>query len=100
MGAVELRGAAGYGFDLGEVAAMGAYVQERYQPRFERPMFVSSCINNRYTQVRGDVIFYTMKDNPTLSLHVDLLKRELALMPKLGMEYYQVFPGGLRLGQG
>lgn len=93
LGAVQLVGAERYGFDLGEVAAMDAYVQERYQPRFERPMFVSTCINNRYTQVKGDAIFYTMKDNPTLSLHVDLLKRELALMPKLGMEYYQFFPG-------
>ena len=93
MGAVQLARAERYGFDLGEVAAMDAYIQERYPPRFERPMFVSGCINNRYTQVRGDVIFYTMKDNPTLSLDVDLLKRELALMPKLGMEYYQVFPG-------
>ena len=93
MGAVQLTGTKRYGFDLGEVEAMDAYIQERYSPRFDRPMFVSGCINNRYTQVRGDVIFYTMKDNPTLSLHVDVLKRELALMPKLGMEYYQVFPG-------
>ena len=93
MGAVQLVGAERYGFDSGEVAAMDAYIQERYQPRFERPMFVSCCINNRYTQVRDDIVFYTMKDHPTLTLHVDLLKRELALMPKLGMEYYQVFPG-------
>jgi hypothetical protein len=93
MGAVQLVGAENYGFDLGEVAAMDGYIQERYQPRFDRPMFVSGCINNRYTQVRGDVIFYTMNDNPTLSLHIDVLKRELALMAKLGMEYYQVFPG-------
>ena len=100
MGAVQLVGAERYGFDLGEVAAMDAYIQERHPPRFERPMLVSSCINNRYTQVRGDVIFYTMKDNPTLSLHVDLLRRELALMPRLGMEYYQfsrVFSTGSRM---
>ena len=93
IGAIQLAGTERYGYDLGEVAAMDAYVQERYQPRFERPMFTSSCINNRYTQVRDDVVFYTMKDNPTLSFNVELLKRELALMPRLGMEYYQVFPG-------
>jgi hypothetical protein len=93
MGAVQLVGAERYGYDLGEVAAMDAYIQERYQPRFERPMFTTGCINNRYTQVRGDVVYYTMKDNPTLGFHLNLLRRELALMPKLGMEYCQVFPG-------
>ena len=93
MGAVLLSGTERNGFDLGEVASLDAYIQERYQPRFERPMFTASCINNRYAQPRGDVIFYTMKDNPTWSLNVDELKRELALMPKLGMEYYQLFPG-------
>ena len=36
MGAVQLVGAERYGFDLGEVAAMDAYVQERYQPRSRR----------------------------------------------------------------
>lgn len=92
-GAVKLAGIERYGFDLGEVAAMDDYIQERYHPRFNRPMYTSSCINNRFTQVKGDIVFYTMKDNPTLSWDRDLLKRELALMPKLGMEYYQVFPG-------
>ena len=42
---------------------------------------------------RNDVIWYTMKDHPTLGFHTDLLKREIALMPKLGMEYYQFYPG-------
>ena len=93
MGAVQLVGAERYGFDLGEVAAMDAYIQERYQPRFERPMFVSTGINNRYSQLRGDVVWYTLKDHPTLNFNLDLLKRELALMPKLGIEYYQVYPG-------
>lgn len=93
FGAVQLAGVERYGYDLGEVAAMDAYVQERYPPRFNRPMFASSCINNRYTQVRNGVVFYTMKDNPTLNFHPDLLRREMALMPKLGIEYYQLFPG-------
>jgi hypothetical protein len=66
-----------YGYDLGEVAAMDAYIQERYQPRFERPMFTTIGINDRYTQVSGDVVWYTMKDHPTLGFHLDLLRREL-----------------------
>lgn len=93
FGKVRLEGVERYGFDVGEVAALDAYVQERYQPRFERPMFVSASINNRYTQVEDDHIFYTMKDHPTLTWNTDILKRELALMPQLGIEYYQVFPG-------
>jgi hypothetical protein len=93
LGAVGLSGVERYGSDLGEVEAMDTYIQERYPPRFGRPMFVSASITNRYTQVQGDIIFYTMKDQPTLNFNVDLLRRELALMPRLGMEYYQVFPG-------
>lgn len=93
LGAVALTGIVRDGFDAGEVAALDAYVQERFAPRFDRPLFIGCSINNRYTQVRGDVIFYTMKDHPTLRDHTDLLERDLALMPKLGVEYYQVFPG-------
>jgi len=93
FGAIRLLGRERYGYDEGEVASMDAYVQQRHQPRFERPMFCSSSIVNRYTQVEGDTIFYTMKDHPTLSRNTHLLKRDLALLPKLGMEYYQVFPG-------
>lgn len=93
LGAASLTGSLRYGFDVGEVRAMDAYVQERFTPRFERPMVVGCSINNRYTQPRGGVIFYTMKDHPTLRDHTDLLERELALMSKLGVEYYQVFPG-------
>lgn len=93
LGAASLTGSLRYGFDVGEVRALDAYVQERFAPRFERPMIVGCSINNRYTQPRGGVIFYTMKDHPTLRDHSDLLERELALMPKLGVEYYQVFPG-------
>lgn len=93
IGAVRLEGRERSGLDIGEVAAMDEYIQERYRPRFERPMFVSASINNRYTQVENDHIFYTMKDHPTLNWNTDILKRELALMPQLGIEYYQVFPG-------
>ena len=93
IGAVRRRPPTAYGFDRGEIDALDRYVQERFTPRFDRPMIVSCSINNRYTQPRGDVIFATMKDHPTLRDNTELLERELALMPKLGVEYYQVFPG-------
>ncbi len=93
FGATRLTGRSRYGYDDGEVDAMDAYVQERFEPRFDRPMFVSTPINNRYTQMQGDVIFYTMKDHPTLSFNSDLLKREIKLLNQLGIEYYQVWTG-------
>jgi hypothetical protein len=93
FGATQLAGRERYGFDEGEAAAMDSYVQQRFKPRFERPMLVSASIMNRYCMPRGDIVWYTMKDHPTLNFHTDLLKRELALMPKIGMEYYQLFPG-------
>lgn len=93
LGSTKVTGDQRYGFYEGEVASMDAYIQERFKPRFERPMFLSASIMNLYTQPRGEVIFYTMKDHPTLTYNKDLLRRDLALMPKLGMEYYQVFPG-------
>jgi hypothetical protein len=93
FGRVRLTGSTSYGHDIGEVVAMDTYVQERFRPRFNRPMFVSSSIVNRYTQVRKNVIFYSMKNQPTLRFNRELLRRDLKLMPKLGMEYYQVFPG-------
>jgi hypothetical protein len=93
IGAIHLTGRERYGHDEGEVAAMDSYIQERYQPRFERPMFVSASIVNRYTQVQDGIVWYTYKDHPTFSFHHDLLKREISLMPRVGMEYYQLFPG-------
>lgn len=93
FGATRPTGEVRYGRDTGEVAAMETYVQGRFTPRFDRPMFVSACINNRYTQPQGGMVWYTYKDHPTLSFHKDLFKRELELMPEIGMEYYQVFPG-------
>lgn len=93
IGATTLTGRIRYGFDEGEADAMDNYIQERFKPRFERPMFVSASINNRYTMPQGDIIFYTMKDHPTLGFNTDLLKRDIELMPRLGMEYYQLWPG-------
>jgi hypothetical protein len=92
-GATQLAGRERYGSDEGEAAAMDSYIQGRFPVRFERPMFVTCSINNRYTQVRGDAVFHTMKDHPSLGFHLDLMKRELDLTPRLGMEYYQLFPG-------
>ncbi len=93
VGSFGLTGRGRYGNDEGLVAAFDAYVQGRHPLRFHRPQILSASINNRYTQVRGDIIFYTMKDHPSLSFNTELMKRELELMPKLGVEYYQLFPG-------
>jgi hypothetical protein len=93
LGATRQTGVVRYGHDTGDVAAMDAYVQNRFPNRFEKPMFVSASINNRYTMPGGDVIFPTYKDHPTLGFNLDILEREIDLMPSLGMEYYQVFPG-------
>jgi hypothetical protein len=93
IGATRLTGQARYGWDEGEVVAMDAYIQERYKPRFDGPMFLISCIRNLYCQPTSDALWYTMKGNPTLSFNIDLLKREIDLMPRIGMEYYQIFPG-------
>ena len=100
LGRTDLSGLKRYGRDTGEVAAFDAYVQSRYTPRFERPMFVSCSIVNRYTMPRDGIVWYTYKDHPTLSRNLDLLKRDLELMPKLGIEYYQVFPGIFDWGAG
>jgi len=88
-----LTGQHRYGRDTGEVLAMDRYVQERFPPRFDRPMNVSCSIVNRYTMPTRGVIWYTYKDHPTFSRNLDLLRREIDLLPQLGMEYYQVFPG-------
>jgi hypothetical protein len=82
-----------FGYYEGEVDAVDSYVQKRFPPRFERPMFLSAGIANRYTQLEQNWIYYSMKNNPTLTFHRDLLKRELDLMRKLGVEFYCVYPG-------
>ncbi len=93
FGAVRLTGKQNYGFYEGEVEAMDVYVQGHRKPRFEKPMYLSSSIVNRYTQVNDGIIFYTQRDQPLFSANTDLVKQDLDLMPKLGMEYYQAFPG-------
>lgn len=93
FGAVRLAGRSRRGFDEGEEAALDAYVQERHPPRFDRPQVISAAIVNRYTQVERGAVFHTMKDHPTLTFNTDLLKRELTLLARLGVEHVQVFPG-------
>jgi hypothetical protein len=93
VGVTSPTGKKRFGYYEGEVDAVDAYVQKRFPPRFERPVNASASIMNRYTQIENNWIFYTMKDHPTLTLNRDILKEELRLMPKLGIEFYQVFPG-------
>jgi len=93
IGATALTGELRFGTDTGETAAFEAYIQRRFPPRFDRPMYATAGIVNRYTMPKDGAIWYTYKDHPTLTFNLDLLKRELALMPKIGMEYYQLFPG-------
>jgi hypothetical protein len=82
-----------YGYDDGEVAAMDRYIQTRIKPRFNRPMTITAGINNRYTQLADGEVFYTMKDQPTLSWNTDWLEQDIQLMAKTGVEYYQIWPG-------
>jgi hypothetical protein len=93
VGVTSLTGRQRFGYYEGEVDAVDSYVQNRFPPRFERPLSISCSIVNRYTQLENNWVYYSLKNQPTLTLHRDLLKRELALMPKLGVEFYQVFPG-------
>ena len=93
IGSARLQKHVRYQFDDGIVDAMDSYIQQRFSPRFNKPIFMSCSINNRHTQPQGRDIFYTWKDHPELRFNQDLLKEEVALMPKLGIEYYQVFPG-------
>lgn len=60
IGACRLSGERVGDFDRAEIEAASAYVERRFPPRFERPMFVSSCITNRMTDVRDGRIFYSI----------------------------------------
>ena len=93
VGVTSPSGQQRFGYYEGEVNSVDSYVQKRFPPRFERPMNVSASIVNRYTQLENNWVFYSMKDHPTLTFHRDILKRELSLMPKLGIEFYCVYPG-------
>lgn len=92
-GATTITGEMRYGHDIGEVEAMDRYVQQRFKPHFDRPMFVTSSLINRYTQVQGDIIYYTMKDQPTLRFNSEMLKRDVDIFSSINFDYLHFFPG-------
>ena len=98
VGVTNPTGRQRFGYYEGEVDAMDSYVQNRFPPRFDRPVNISAGIANRYTQLENNWVYYSMKNNPTLTFHRELLKRELELMPKLGVEFYCVYPGVFEWG--
>jgi hypothetical protein len=93
IGACRLSGQWVGRFDRAEIEAVSEYVERRFPPRFERPMFLSGSIVNRMTDVREGRMFYSMADNPTLALNPALVEEDLRLYAKVGIEYYQVFEG-------
>jgi hypothetical protein len=93
IGACRLSGQKVGKFDRYEIEAVSEYIERRFPQRFERPMFIGSSITNRMTDVRDGRIFYSTFDQPTLSLHPELVEKDLELCSKLGIEYYQVFEG-------
>ena len=93
IGACRLSGQKAGKFDRKEIEAVSEYVERRFPQRFERPMFISSSITNRMTDLRDGHIFYSTFDQPTLSLHPELVEKDLELCARLGIEYYQAFEG-------
>jgi len=93
VGACKLSGLAVGQFDRAEIEAVSEYVETRHPPRFERPVFLSTCITNRLTECANGRIFYSMRDNPTLALNPALLEEDLRLLHEIGVEYFQVFEG-------
>ncbi len=45
------------------------------------------------TYGRDGLIFYSMRDNPTLGLNAKLLEEDIRICGELGIEYFQVFEG-------
>ena len=95
VGAAYLTGEEVEGLDRAEIEAFSAYIQARMPENFrgERPITTATCITNRMTDVREGRIFYSMHDNPTLTLDPETLKEEIRLCAELGIEYYQLFEG-------
>ncbi|WP_262249928.1 hypothetical protein, partial [Parapedobacter soli] len=93
IGACKLSGEMVGEFDRAEIEAVSTYIERRFPARFERPMVLSAGITNRMTDVREGRIFYSMYDNPTVSLSPELVAEDLHLNAELGIEYYQVFEG-------
>ena len=93
VGACRLSGVMAGGYDRAEIEAVSAYIERRFPPRFQRPLFTSACITNRMTDCREGAVFYSMYDNPTLALSSKLLEEDVRLMAEIGVEYFQVFEG-------
>ncbi len=93
IGACRLSGQRVGKFDRAEIEAASAYIERRFPPRFERPMFLSTGIVNHMTDVRDGRIFYSMAGNATLALHPELVAEDLRLCGSVGLEYYQAFEG-------
>jgi hypothetical protein len=93
IGACRLSGQRVGKFDRAEIEAVSEYIERRFPPRFERPMFLSTSIANRMTDVREGRIFYSMADNATLALNPGLVEEDLRLCAETGLDYYQVFEG-------
>lgn len=93
VGAARLQGEKIGDYYSDEIEAFSEYVVSRMPKNFrgERPIFTSTCITNRMTDARDGRIFYSMYDNPTLTLDIETLKDEVRLCAELGIEYYQVF---------
>lgn len=93
IGACRLSGQRVGQFDRAEIEAVSAYVERRFPPRIDRPMFLTAGIVNRMTDVREGRIFYSMIDNATIALNPNLIEEDLRLCGKIGVEYYQAFEG-------
>lgn len=94
-GAVVLTGEKVGKYDVAEIEGFSEYVRRGMPEKFNgsRPIFSSASITNRMCDVREGRIFYSMYDNPTLTLDPGTLKDEVRLLAELGVEYYQVFEG-------
>lgn len=95
IGATRLAGERSQEHDLAEIEAFSEYVMAGMPENFrgEKPIFSTTCITNRMTDVREGRIFYSMNDNPTLTLSPETIKEEVRLCGELGIEYYQAFEG-------
>lgn len=95
FGATVLSGKKAQGYDMAEIEAFSEYVRLKMPEEFNgsRPIYTSTCITNRMCDVREGRIFYSMFDNPTLTLDPETLKKEVKLCAELGIEYYQLFEG-------
>lgn len=95
VGACMLTGVKVGKFDRAEIEAFSEYILQRMPEKFkgDRPIYSATSITNRMTDVRDGRVFYSMYDNPTLTLDADTLKEEVKLCGELGIEYYQLFEG-------